>query len=393
MDISPNSSLLHNFRYDNLVAYLNLLDRWKLTKTNKRWLIYEGEADLDGSPLEIVLPKSTDVSDLTVYMANAVNLLSSLGEESPETTLRRIKHYDSDVLTMRNVETGEYDSITLKLADRQISKLRQLIAYSACSEREPKPHFNSINGIGQRMVEHFRFGHTFAGSFGYTIESPLIHDSYMFKQEYQPRLFEVEPFVNENIIIAPVERRVMERVIRGFQSTKLAVSERNLNILLEEYASGFNANMCTALVEIAQEKASPVEYSVLWSPKLAPSEDIREFITLKLNETSYYFLKEAASTLKTLEPEYVRIRGTVTDLSSAGDPLGDDETSRSIAIRWINRPENARPVKVLTSVNKEDYVQAHKAHLSWSTIEVTGIVQRVGAFWRLLEPSDFEIMN
>ena len=393
MDISPNSHLIDNFRYDYLIAYLNLLDGWKLSETNKKWFLYEGGTDIHGSPLEIAIPRSATVSDLNIYIVNAVNLLSVLANESAETTIRRIKHYDSDVLNMRNIETGEYDSITLKLAERQVSKLKQLIAYSACSEREAKPHFNSMYSIGHRMVEHFRFGHTFHGSFGYAIESPLIHDSHIFKQEYQPPLFEVESFVDEKLVVAPVERRVMERIIRGLHATGLATSERTPNVLVREYASGFNANMCIALANISQEKALPVEYSVLWSPKLAPSEDIREFTTIRLNETSYHFLEEAAETLKVIKPEHIRIRGLVTDLSSAGDPLGDIDSTRSIAVRWINRPENGRPVKILLSVNKDDYIKAHQAHLSWSTIEVTGIVQRVGTIWRLFEPSNFEVVN
>ena len=62
------------------------------------------------------------------------------------------------------------------------------------------------------MVEHYRFGHTFAGSFGYTIESPLIHESDVFRSEFQDRLFELEAYTDEEVVVTPLERRVMERV-------------------------------------------------------------------------------------------------------------------------------------------------------------------------------------
>lgn len=151
MEILPSSVLLHNLPVENVVAYLGLIG-WKASEASGRWLVFEGSADVDGEPLQIVLPLDSQARDLRAHLANAVSLLSDMTEESPEEVVRRVKFYDRDVLRMRNLETGEQDSITLKLAYEQVSELKNLVAYAACSEQNPKPHFNTLSRIGQRIV-------------------------------------------------------------------------------------------------------------------------------------------------------------------------------------------------------------------------------------------------
>lgn len=389
MDATPSSTIVRKLKSDNLVMYLELTG-WKHVNSDLRWQVFQREVNGAAEPFEVVLPSNDQAKDFPIFVANAINLLSGIRNESPEIMTRRIKYFDSDVLSIRNLETGEYDSITIKLADKQVGEIKQMIAYSASSEREPKPHFNTPLSAGNHMIEHYRFGHTFNGSFGFTIESPLTHTPYIYERKPQAALFDVEPYIDETLVIAPLERRVMERVARGLIYSGMATKDHSAQILVSKYSSGFNSNMCSAIVDMANQTL-PLEYSILWSPKLRPSEDIEGFAPVKLNETSYDFLEQAAEELKTIQPEYVQIRGLVTDLSSGGDPLSDSDISRSVAIRWTNRPEGMKPIKVVVSLTKEDYVIAHGAHLSWSTVEVTGILQNTGALWRLIEPSHVEV--
>lgn len=383
MGILPNSILLRNLRVEDLVMYLEFTG-WKPASTsNDRWLVLEGASDIDGEPLEIVLPYDSSAPDLNIYLANAVNLLSAVTEDLPENAVRKIKYYDRDVLNIRDLETGEQDSITLRLAARQVSQLKRLVAFAASSEREPRPHFNVALGIGRRMIERYRFGHTFRGSFGFTIESPIV------SKPIQLPLF---PEDEQEVVIMPLERRVMERIVRGLLATQKATAERDLQRLVGEYFSGFNANMCDAIVRMSKDKTLPLEYTVLWSPRLEPADDIETPGIIRLTETSYQYLEDASRELRELEPEYAVIRGMVTDLSSKGDPLGSSDIPRSVAVRWTNRPEGGRPVKVIMSLEKEDYIAAHKAHLDWKTVEVTGIIKRVGNLWRLSDPRDFKVV-
>ena len=386
MDTLPSSALLRGLHFENLISYLELTG-WKLAETsNDRWLVFEGASDIEGEPLEIVLPRDSSAPDLKIYLATAVNLLSAVTEDSPENVVRKIRYHDRDVLGVRILETDDQDSITLRLAAKQVQQLKQLVAYSGSSEREPRPHFNVPLSSGERMIERYRFGHTFPGSFGFTVESPIIGKPVIAEQ---PALLpdEVEP-----LVVLPLERRVMERIVRGLLITRQATTERDVQTLVRGYESGFNANMCETIVRMSRDKTLPLEYTVLWSPKLGPSDDIEKPGTVRLNEVSYQYLEDAARELRELEPEYVTIRGPITDLSSKGDPLGASDIPRSVAIVWTNRPERKRPVKVFVSLERDDYATAIDAHRDWQTVEITGVIQRVGYLWRLSDPQDFKVV-
>ena len=199
----------------NLLPYLQLTGWEFIDETNNHWYVFKGGKDSDGNPLEIILPKNPNARDLGIYVENAVNLLSSLANETIQNTIKRIVFYDCDVLFSRNLETEEHNSITLKVAAQQVKELKQLVNYAACSEHEPKPYFlQGQLSIANAMVEHYRFGHTFAGSFGFTILSRLIR---LPQPYFQLRLF---PEEKPPLTTAPVERRVMERIVRGLSTAE-----------------------------------------------------------------------------------------------------------------------------------------------------------------------------
>lgn len=380
---------------DKFKEYLNLTG-WRLQVANERWLVFLGTSEAHTQGFEVVLVADPARSDYWNYLQRAVELLSALNNEDSAQTLRRIQFVDTDVLSVRNVETGGYDSISLELADRQVTQLKQLIKFAASSEKEPRPFFNQSLRIGEAMAKHYRFGQTFRGSFGYTIQSPLRHLSQRLmsqQPENQPSLFDEEPESFEDIILPPFERRVMERVVRGLENTRLASSLRSPEILVTEYGSGLNGNMCLTLIRAAHIPDRVMEYSVLWSPRVKPTEGLDEHKATVLNEVSYGILAAAAEELRTIQPEVHRIRGRVTNLGSESDPLSESTATREVAIKWTNRPEHGRPVKVIVRLDREDYVLAHKAHLSWSTVEVTGVVEKVGPTWRLVDPKDFTVEN
>lgn len=376
-----------------LLTYLHLTD-WALSDSTQRWYVFQSNNGIDGSSIEIVLPKNFEAPDTKAFVISAIDIINGLQNEPIERTLFRISYVNSDALLIRNIETGETNTLSLRFAYQQVGNIKQLVKFSASSELEPRPYFNVALTSSNRMVEHYRFGHTFSGSFGLTIEAPITRSPFLYQHEVpQSTLFDVNEYIDIESIVMPMERRVMERIARGLQYTREATQAQNTDLLVQEYSSGLNSNMCRSVVGISQAKTSPVEYSILWSPRLKSSEDLSTFNSIRLNETSYALLEEASEILKTIEPEVRRVRGLITELSSEGDPLGDNNTDRSVVVRWINRERGERSIKIFVSLSREDYIRAHRAHLSWSTVEVTGIVQRVGTIWRLIDPSDFDVVN
>lgn len=380
-----DKTLFRGLRPDDLIRYL-LDTGWKQADdTAQQWQVFVGESDVVGEPLEIVLPADPEAADTDVYLAVAVDTLAAVTEESPQRVIESIRFYDRDVLTIRNMETGQEDSITLDLAAEQISDLKRLVAYAACSERDQRPYFLQMLRTGSEMVKRYRFGHTVRGSFGFTIESPVIRPMIATQEPLMPEYA-------ETLVSLPLERRVMERIVRGLQATEEATAERDVQTLVRRYPRGFNANMCAALVRMSKERLLPIECSVRWSPRLTVSSELHLDAPIRLVRRSYDLLDEAASELAKLAPEIVVVRGMIVELAARDDPhsLG---TRRSVAIQWTDRPEGERPLTVSVALDRDDYLSAIEAHRNWSTVEVTGSLEREGVSWRLSEPQGFRVIR
>ncbi len=382
-----NNLPLQSVRISDLVEYLQLTG-WKLTDDgNNRWLVFEGGQDAEGQPLEIVIPRNNRTPDFAIYLTNAVELLSAMSNESPQRTIRRVRLHDRDILSVRNLDTGGETSISLRLASKQIDEFKRLITFSTLSEQRPRPYFykSNVTKTANQMTDHYRFGHTFAGSFGMTIECPIIHQDIRYKQYSL-----LDDDVSE-VVIPPIERRVMERIIRGLTIAEEAPRNQDLQGLMEQYTRGFNANMCRAVLRMAPEQRSSIEYTIDWSPKVEPSDDIRNVDAIRLSETSYSYLDYVSKELRKLRPEPVIIRGLVESLTSKGNPRSLSADERSVIVKWTNRPEG-RAVGVYMRLDKDDYIAAHQAHLDWKTVEVRGELRQVGSVWQLVNPTGFRVL-
>jgi len=378
MDLNPDNKLLQDIKPKSLVEYLEL-NGWKLSTSNNKWRVFKGANDYYGNPLEIVLPQNLSSPDARLYISNTINMLSSLKQIEPELLIHNINYYERDILRIRNIETRNASSISLSLASQQVPQLKNLISYSACSEIDPIPsHTNAKKPLAKQMVKHYQFGHTFRGSFGYTVESPIS-----------------ENLLSDNEMVGrtrflPIERRVMERIVRGLSYVKQATETRNSNIIIDNYGKGLNANMCLSLLNLSPDQNSPIEFSITWSPKIAPSKDISDQESFVFNESSYIQLEYAATILDKLEPKEITIRGLVKELKTDDNPIGLD-TSRAVVINITNENDTL-PSKVTVLLNAEDYQAAISAHKEWLPVIITGILQRGhGNKWHINKYSSFNV--
>jgi len=380
MDLQADSQLLRNFTYSNLVDYLKITGWHLSSSSNQRWKVFEGVLDFYGDPLEIILPQDVLDSDISHYLANAVNMLSSLFEDDPEIVSHNIQFYNRDILRIRNTETGEKSSISLSLAAQQVPQLKNLVAYAACSEVDPVPsHINARKTAAKTMVKHYQFGHTFKGSFGYTVESPVSED-----------LHSHEGIFKKDVRYLPFERRVMERIVRGLFQIKTATETRDAQVIIDGYGEGLNSNMCKSLVKMSPDHSTPIEYLITWSPLLAPSEDIKKPEPILITETSFEHLKYAATMLEQLEPKEITITGFVKELKTDDNPLGTD-TSRTVLID-VTTANDDIPSRVSITLGKDDYQKALDAHGDWLPVTIKGILQRrYGSRWYIVKYSSFVV--
>lgn len=371
----------------NLIPFL-MLNGWKKIETNStRWIVLHGIADANNKPLELVFPKDGQAPEQESYVMKAIELLAALNNDPIQLVAQNIVYYDRDMLYVRNTQTDDQDALPFVLATDQIIHIKQVIAYSACSEKEVRPYFVTQNLAAKRVMSDFRFGHTFTGSFGFTIEAPKLPDPPKFVQEVLD-LGENFPPPPVNV---PFERRVMERIARGLQFSKQAENERDHRVLIREYASGFNSNMCSAIVGMSPDKDPIVEFRIAWSPKIKAGEDIAGMKPIRLRKDGYDILEFAAKQLKSLEPQTVKVVGHVRALTSSDNPqsLG---TRRAVVIRGAY-PGVRRAVDIIVELDRDGYAKANDAHISWRNVEVTGTITRSGAAWRLSNAQDIRVLE
>jgi len=370
----------------NILPFLKYSGWSEVEFGNPRWIVLQGLQDVNGKPIQMVFPRHRTEEEGRKYALKAVEILSAIENEPLQITLQSVINYDRDMLYVRNTETTQGDAIPLKLAVRQVQNLKRTIEYSICSEKEAKPYFLSIPPVAKATMQDFLFGHTFAGSFGFTVEAPRLPDPPRFIQQHLP--------LNEDDTPPPVDiplvRRVVERIARGLTFAKQAENERSHRVLIEEYASGFNSNMCSAVIGISQDKKATVEFRIKWSPKIKAGDDVANLEPIQLKTNGYEILEYAANELKTARPEHIKFVGHVRALTASDNPYKSG-TRRAVVIRGIV-PQMKRVVDVIVELDREDYAKANEAHIGWQNVEINGVLSRSGAAWRLIDIRDFKVL-
>ena len=372
----------------NLRTFLDS-EGWRLADDSERWMVYAGASDSVNESFEIVLPKDPRSASLQAYVMHSVEILSSLADKSHDLILQDIVNAGRDILVIQVDDRQGAISIPIELAARQIPKLKQLVAYAACSEKTQRTHYRD-SSQGRAMAEHFRFGHTVAGSFGYRVESAVGETALL--QEDSEILRQLDIFPEHEVdMVPPLERRVMERIARGLAATSRAADMQDVAPLVEGYAAGFNANMCRALLNFSKGLANPVAFNVSWSKKVAVAKDVERVPCIQIDRKHFDYLQAANRHLKMLEPQETSVEGLVTALSSDDDPKRDDIEDRSVIVRVTAGQQRLGKLRI--ALGKRDYEVAHKAHMDWNTVAVNGVLQRVGSRAWLTDPREFRIIR
>jgi hypothetical protein len=384
MKILVDNSLLNNLNVDNFRIYLEQHGWILVNHSNTRLFVFEGPLDDNGEPITLAIPNQLKYRDAYDRLTDAVNILADIEQTSPEDVIQKIRFIDRDILQMKiRLPANAHPSLekTFQIAQG----IKNLVLFSACMEVRPKAYYVGRRpNIGKQQTQYFRFGHTFSGSFGFTIESPHL-------------VMQQLPFSSETII--PTSRRVIERIVRGLVSVEKADKNRSSIIISQTLTTGLNGNMCQALLEITSGiESDGVEYTITWSPQLQPSRDIAEIKTIQLSSSAFHYVEEALKHLKVEDSEKllvvqkdafqisepgpnVTIRGKISNIKSI---------NRNMLIATIHWDEVQRVVDVV--VGPESYRLACDAFRDFRTVYVTGWLNRDNSEnWTLVNPDFFKV--
>lgn len=337
-------------------------------------------SDAGSEGVEIVLPHSQSSIDFVYQVGSAVRTLSNLENREPEDVVTAVRLIGFDVVRSKIPNAMVHnDSIHLEIAANYINGTRRLLAATATTEIEPEPYFLRVKPPATDYANHCRFGHTFKGSFGFTLESPI--------RPKQETIFEdfVEP--------APFERLVIQRLARGVQAVCNAVESDNDKWVVEDVERGFSANACEQLADLIEKTSSGgLVMSFAFSPEWAAPSDLVTRQDFRLGPRHVEASRSAAKVLRSQpisRPE--KVFGRVIRLQTEADPsdLLNQRGSREIIVFWAS--EDLGDIQVRVSLMAPDYLQAVEAHRFGRPVVVSGTLEKVGRLWVLRHPTGFSV--
>jgi hypothetical protein len=365
------------FDLENLKNYLKKSD-WTQVDEAGRTCIFKGPTSDTGRPILLPIPRFADNTDYDQRILDALRVLSVIENVGLKTLIQNIATISNDILRMRVINPGEYkNSIPLDVAATEIDALKKMFLFGATAEATPRPYFDLPNTIGKNHVKRCQFGHTFEGSFGFTINSPIVAD------------FSQLPLFEEAKEI-PFERRVMERIISGFENVKKTIETRETKHIVDNFETGLNSRMCEAIVELSMENTKEIEFSLDWSYSLKPNRDLSSFVKIQLKPENYDLVKEAADQLKSVEPFNDIIIGPIVTLHSNKQPFIDENFKRTAVIKHLFE---GRKIDVTLELDRSGYEVAYEAHGAGKTVRAVGKIFRKGVQWRMIDIKSISIFH
>jgi len=255
-----------------------------------------------------------------------------------------------------------------------VETIQDLLIYSASSELRREKSFPKKIVEAIRLASKSRFGQTSLGSFVVRFFVPL-------PRRKQESLF-------EDAGPRPIERRTVLRLVEGMSKVREAAAADDYRILVDNYETGLNANMCESIVEIL--KSQEVDSFGL-AANLDPTwfaEDMSPSVEVFSN--SIAVISRAAAELRgSSEVSRVQVDAWVYQLHHEGR-IGDDQKYQ-IRILWED--EDDAVYKILVSLSHGDYQEALRAHAEGKRVKLEGDLQRVGRYWHLLGPENFNVVE
>lgn len=331
--------------------------------------------------VEIVLPKTKDLVDYDIRMNNALETLAAVENVSISNITISILNVFSDLIRVsvsdKIIKGG---TIPLALATDFITGLKDLMAYSATSEELKACCFQRTIKKGMEFSEACRFGHTFVGSFGFSVACPLERKN----QEY----------LMEGIEDPPFERKVTQRLYKGLARAQEAFRKEDISCIVEGYSTGLSANMADQIASLHEvAKNNDVRYAFTWSPEWKVDAETLKNPTIDIDYNFAEFMRSAAKSMREEEErissEFV---GLVVGLKSKNIPSEDDEnlSSREVTIHLEGDNPVAPEIKFIST--KDDYLAAVEAHKNGKKIKIYGVAEKIGKRWQILEYKDFSVV-
>lgn len=351
-----------------LQRYLRTIG-WIQTERNGQWLTYS-KSDNSGHTVQLGLPITSETLDSNRRILDVLGAISQIQSRSLQSVIADVMGYAQDTFHYRIEDVENSDSIPLTTAQQYVKGLKNLYLYSACSEFKPRAYFEQPLLRAKKQLSSHQFGHTFRGSFGFSVHTSVIVENQSDDILGQP----------------PLMRRVSERIAYGLSMLKEAVDKNDPEILISNYKVALNAKMCDALHEMSMGGEARFSCDFMWARSLHVRSDLDELRGVSIGIPEAELLEYASEVLKSVDPKPEFFAGRITNLHCPSNPE-IESSKRVVAIKGTHTEHGL--IDVQMELGRSRYLKAIEMHKHGSDVVVSGMLERKGSTWWMREIRQF----
>lgn len=326
----------------------------------------------DGSDtVSIPVPRHSDVVDAAKRVHQALLTLATVEDRAVESIAAAVIAQRFDVIEA-SVPSNmlQRESVSLRFAETFLRRGRSLIMNTA-AEGHVLPPAGRARDV-RAYADACRMGHTFQGSFGFRVMSPV-----QLEGEANP------PFVLN-------ARSVVRRLQFGLDAIRNALALPETATLLQRYAN-LNAGAYDDLAEIFEASdADEVTFRFVLDPAQREREHTAD--TIVLRTSAAVTLRETAALLRERQaPEHAEISGRIVRLSSPFLPA-DLFHPEGREIDVLCETLSEKTVIVRVRLTPLDYAEAIRAHEQGREVTVAGtLAPRGRKGFSIDDPTEFTV--
>jgi hypothetical protein len=303
--------------------------------------------------IEILLPLDTRISDYKLRMSEFLETLHVAENRPHDSIISDLKSLSTDTLRI-TLNTAKGHEVSFANAAKIMDRSLDMLAATANSLIEPKPHYRSRPKPVQQYIDSLELGHTERGSFVFKIHSPvtpaLMSEMNLENQEIDP----------------PFSRKVMCQLEEILKKSIAAANRGDAQHFKDGVKQGISSNFCEALADVVNTGSSEVGFDFTWSLSRPRSPSTNRIV---IRKDVAEILKEAGNYLKAnLPEEEVEIVGYVIGLDKGLSQLDGD-------IKVIDMSD-AQNRTIYLKLDNKQYQEAIKAHAQGTKVKIVGDVQK-----------------
>jgi hypothetical protein len=335
--------------------------------------------DQGGDPIQVMVPTNTQAPEFLERIERAINIIATVEQRPPDRVAASIRGVGFDLVHSKVPDSLVFDdSIALAIASNYIADIQELLTATANTEIQPTAFYPRAKKGAIEYANSCRFGHTFRGSFGFTIESPIEENS--------------TPMLPEIPESPPFERRVIQRLARGVRAAVQAVETNDIRPIVDSMPQGFGANACEKFAKlIVDTSPGGLTMSFAFSPEWRAADEFTGTVEYRVDARHAEITLTAAKALRNKpfsRPE--KIKGRIVNLYNETDPndLLHTDGEREITVHW--QSEDLGDIDVHIVLTPEEYLRAYEAHGKGQEVSSAGTLERKGRNWILTSLTQFD---